>query len=343
MRPQLQALATEPLRGLRFIRLRRRLGLLHTHRDLRPLRELEPVDRSLGHFLASGHDPQFNLRRPLRPGWYMAEVQLTLPVARAMARFYLDTGSGVSEAASFGLPLRSERLAKRLLRVEQVARLRFDPMTAAGSLAVQRFQLKRVSQRFALDRMRRKLRENHPGHKAAESGLTDLGHPHAVGALWADYSRLFERGESGLMAYADWIRLCEAPSLPDVQQQLREQAGWAWRPRISILTPTFDPAPDHLRDCLDSVLAQTYPHWELCLVDDASTRPHVRRMIEDCAARDPRIRFTLRPVNGHIVAASNGALALASGDFVALLDHDDRLAPHALHAVVAALQQRPTA
>ena len=73
------------------------------------------------------------------------------------------------------------------------------------------------------------------------------------------------------------------------------------------------------------MLGQIYPHWELCIADDASTDPAVQPLLAGYASSDPRIRLVTRPVNGHISAASNSALELATGEFTALLDHDDLL------------------
>jgi len=109
------------------------------------------------------------------------------------------------------------------------------------------------------------------------------------------------------------------------------------RPLISVLVPVYDPPEDFLRAMLDSVVGQHYRNWELCIVDDASTQPHVRPIIEEYAAKDDRIRPFYRGTNGHIAAASNDALALAKGEFIALLDHDDTLAPEALFEVAFAL------
>jgi GT2 family glycosyltransferase len=89
------------------------------------------------------------------------------------------------------------------------------------------------------------------------------------------------------------------------------------------------------------VTAQAYPRWELCIADDASTEPHVRPLLERYAATDPRIKVVFRQENGHISAASNSALALATGEWIALLDHDDELAPHALYEVAAVLNASP--
>jgi GT2 family glycosyltransferase len=109
-------------------------------------------------------------------------------------------------------------------------------------------------------------------------------------------------------------------------------------PLISVLMPVYNPDPGHLAAAIDSVLGQIYPHWELCIADDASTDPAVQRLLASYAGRDPRIRLVTRPVNGHISVASNSALELVTGDFTALLDHDDLLPVHALYRVAAELE-----
>jgi len=103
--------------------------------------------------------------------------------------------------------------------------------------------------------------------------------------------------------------------------------------RYSIVTPVYDPPADVLHEMIESVTRQTNPNWELVLVDDRSPSPHVTPILQAAAARDSRIVVIERAVNGGIVAASNDGLAVATGDFIALLDHDDTLAPAALEMV----------
>jgi glycosyltransferase involved in cell wall biosynthesis len=102
-------------------------------------------------------------------------------------------------------------------------------------------------------------------------------------------------------------------------------------PTFSIITPVYEPPPHVLTATIDSVLAQRYPNWELCLVDDASPSDDVWPTLERYAAIDPRIKLARRGENGGIARASNDALALATGEFVAFLDHDDVLVPDALN------------
>jgi GT2 family glycosyltransferase len=114
-------------------------------------------------------------------------------------------------------------------------------------------------------------------------------------------------------------------------------------PRFSILTPVYETPPDVLRKMLRSVRRQGFGDWELCLVDDGSKQPHVREILDAAAAKDPRIRVEYRQENAGIVAASNDAIAMAGGEFVALLDHDDLLHPDALSHVAEAIDANPEA
>jgi hypothetical protein len=107
-------------------------------------------------------------------------------------------------------------------------------------------------------------------------------------------------------------------------------------PRVSVVTPVFDPPLGAFLACAESLRRQTFTEWEWCVVDDCSTRPEIAAALDELAT-DPRISVRRRSRNGGIVAATNDALALASGEFVALLDHDDTITPTALERVFAAL------
>jgi GT2 family glycosyltransferase len=148
---------------------------------------------------------------------------------------------------------------------------------------------------------------------------------------------------AGRAAYVDWVRRCDTPDAATLARWRSDGAGFSRRPLISLVLPTYNSPERWLVACLDSVLAQVYDHWELCIADDASPDPAVRRILDAYAARDRRIRVTYRERNGHIAAASNSALELARGEFVALLDHDDLLPPQALHFVAATIDRSPDA
>lgn len=124
---------------------------------------------------------------------------------------------------------------------------------------------------------------------------------------------------------------------------MRHQAeSWAYRPVISVVLPVYNPPLRWLVQCIDSVLNQAYPYWELCIADDCSSTPGLSELIDGYVARDNRIKATKRTSNGHISASTNTALQSASGEFVALLDHDDMLAPEALYEVAKLLNSDPS-
>lgn len=137
--------------------------------------------------------------------------------------------------------------------------------------------------------------------------------------------------------YQAWIQQGE-PERGAYVQMAAQGASWANRPLVSVLMPTYNTPLGLLDEAIQSVVDQLYDRWELCIADDASPDPALRERLVTWAAREPRIRLTLREANGHISASSNSALAAAQGEWVALLDHDDRLHPLALWRVVEALQ-----
>jgi GT2 family glycosyltransferase len=160
--------------------------------------------------------------------------------------------------------------------------------------------------------------------------------------LWAAYQGTFPL--VGSPSYAQWIERYETPRLVRLDREVPALLeSLPDPPLVSVLVPTFETNSDVLRAAIESVLGQSYPHWELVVVDDASTASHVRSTLEDFASRDPRIKVHHRAQNGHISAASQDALERASGEFVALLDHDDVLCRHALWLMVAAAAAHPEA
>lgn len=125
------------------------------------------------------------------------------------------------------------------------------------------------------------------------------------------------------------------------RQAAQQVADLEWRPMISVITPTFRADRTVLRKCVDSLLAQSYERWELCLVDDGSPDAETQYFVESLAELDPRIRVRLMPRNGGIAVATNEALAMATGEYVAFLDHDDTISEHALAEVVLYLAKHP--
>jgi glycosyltransferase involved in cell wall biosynthesis len=138
--------------------------------------------------------------------------------------------------------------------------------------------------------------------------------------------------------YQEWIKNNENEGFREVSNDIN---SFELQPLISIVVPVYNPEKALLIECIESVINQSYPNWELCLADDKSPKAHVREVLEEYAAKDKRIKPVFRKKNGHISAASNSALEVATGEWVALLDHDDELHEHALYHVVKSLNDKP--
>lgn len=170
------------------------------------------------------------------------------------------------------------------------------------------------------------------GRTAVSSSRTRLA---MLGALMGD--RRF-RDEIHAAANLDWPAelFMRAPA---VDRAVTPETGLT----ISVLVPVYNTPPDVLEQAINSVLAQTYPNWELCICDDASTSTQTRYVLDRFRGSDSRIKIVRNAVNLHIAGATNVASELATGEFVGFLDHDDLLAPDALECMAAAAVASPMA
>lgn len=173
--------------------------------------------------------------------------------------------------------------------------------------------------------------------------LYQVGREEGVGGVGQRLQHKLWQRHGGKNAYRRWVELYDTLADADRQQILVRIDALSSRPLVSVVMPVYNVGETWLRAAIDSVRRQIYPHWELCIADDDSTLPHVRAVLEDAARADSRIKVVFRERNGHISAASNSALALATGEFVAFLDHDDEMSEHALYMVAEELTAHPQA
>ena len=186
-------------------------------------------------------------------------------------------------------------------------------------------------------RLRREL-----GHRWRASG----GRLEALAEVWCDRRSLARPALPVLGEvhadpyYGRWIEVVEGELWP-APKRIAELADAANGPLISVLMPVHDPHPAHLQAAIDSVRSQSYGNWQLCILDDASVSPEVQRVLREAAAADSRIDMRRRERAGHISVATNEALAMAKGQVVAFLDHDDMLSCHALFYVAEVFARDP--
>lgn len=136
-------------------------------------------------------------------------------------------------------------------------------------------------------------------------------------------------------------RLKNEPTQEELNELKRKAAALKYRPKISIITPVWNTDERWLRLAIESALVQVYDNWELCMADGNSQKPLVKTVLEEYAKKDERIKVRFLSENKGIAGNSNESLSMASGEFVAFLDHDDELAPFALYEVVKRLNEDP--
>ncbi|ADN74654.1 glycosyl transferase family 2 [Ferrimonas balearica DSM 9799] len=300
---------------------------------LLPKKELQ-TGQSLD-WASTGYDPTFHLKhRGAAPkGWYMVSLRITASVPRVTAKLYADYGEGIDEKQALQFSVKSGTLFKRVcLFQDRPVRLRLDPCQQPCEFTVEHLAFTKLTERRARALMQKKLQ-----------GRRNLGALSSLDSspLLEQYNQCFDHNLSAI-TYAQWMSQVEAPTLDSssLEAIYRKLAN---KPLISVLLTTYNTEPELLRQCIESVQGQRYPHWQLCIADDASSHEPVRELLREFAETDKRIRLVLREKNGHISQASNSALELVNGEFVALLDHDDLLAPHALLMMVKAINDAPEA
>jgi glycosyltransferase involved in cell wall biosynthesis len=319
-----------------------------SERDLIPVRQLVATPHvEPGSWTSTGADPQFLVPVLIPKGWLRIRLQVRSSV-QARLEILADHGLGFrADACLVRIELR--RTVKRdfFVYLDQPAcALRLDPLDAEGDFRLLEFQVEHVpGPKAFLGAMTRKIKLLHQYGvmgRTLRNGLVMLTRGDLRGIREKILLGLNRPGGVGfdaydrVQAYADWCDRNELSEQDRIDMR-NESAGMVDAPLISILTPVYNTPAEYLRLTIESVRRQLYPNWELCLADDASTEPHVRAILEEYAALDPRIRVTFRPKNGNISAASNTALEMARGQYVALLDHDDELAEHALFRMAQAI------
>jgi GT2 family glycosyltransferase len=153
----------------------------------------------------------------------------------------------------------------------------------------------------------------------------------SINELYKTYNRLFQKPAS--ISYQSWIAANE--------KKLCSGANFALEPTISIICPTYNTKPEWLVSCIESVKNQEYKNWQLILVDDASTNTSHFDYLKKCSEEDSRIQTVFLEKNGHISAATNAGIDLATGEYITFLDHDDELALNALAEFCAVINARP--
>ena len=320
-----------------------------------PLEPTNHLNRTgAGTWEAMGNDPSFRCLLPeggLEAGWYEVEMEMGLLQGPEMwSYFYPDYGDPELERHKVFVPLRDAgggRQRAIVLFTHRVLRLRFDPAVAVCRFRMGEPTLRSIGRREAAAGMLRGLLlqgDDGPGTKlrwALQLAMKLLagGASGFAGHLYSLYSRAPQG--AARVGYETWIELYD-PCTPEALETVRRDAmELAVQPLFSIIMPVYNTEERWLRKCVDSVRGQVYGNWELCIANDASPDPRVRTLLDRFAREDARIKVVHRDTNGHISAASNSAIEVATGDWLVLLDHDDELHPAALAELAGAVNRFP--
>ena len=304
---------------------------------------VEPMTRTI----AATDDPQviFTTPGPLVRGWYRFETAIRSDV-EVDPQVYFDFGEGYSEVLSVR-PARVGETDTYVSTVKLPARalgVRIDPISTPGEFVLKGFSAERLSAfkvvcdlaSYGLE----VLRANPRGFfQRLPAYLQALATPRFL--RMSDARSLALRNSP--VSYKRWIANHDFDAGRHSELIAAAVAQLEDAPLISVLMPVYNTPETLLREAIDSVRNQIYHNWQLCVADDCSTAPHVRRVLEEMAAEDERIKVAFRQTNGHISQATNSAFELAEGEWIALLDHDDLLRPHALAEVALEIGRHPDA
>ncbi len=314
-------------------------------------RDLEWRDEQL---VATSHDPWIvgTFDPPTYPRPLLRCLSLSVKSAENRligVKVYFDLGEDFAE--SNAIIVRSETgLVDFLLAPSDVLkRVRIDPVEREGAFGLDAITLTEIIDADALGaffesrsgdvvsafyRRRAVMRRIERVEDAVED-------PSAAIA----YSRLLTSmlGGEGEGNYRDWIKSYEQPFARDYLRMAEMMASFPHKPSFSFVVPMYNTPVDLLLRCLRSMLDQNYPYFTICVADDNSPDTRGAEMVEALARLDPRVRLVRRPINGHISEASNSAIALADGDYIVLVDHDDVIPDYCLFVLAETINRHPHA
>jgi len=302
------------------------------------------VQAQAGTWRATGALPSIDLsssRAGFPSGWVRLAVDIEVTESdSAFGWMRADSGQGFRQAAGVRIPRASDGKVRLIARLPDVVlALRYEPIKGAGAFVLGPIEAREIGwpEVFVSQMVRYCRGEDLSPVKALRAAVVHA-RVHGIGALWA-WMKQYLGGDVADKAYAPWMAQYDSWA-PESLVALRLAANaLSSRPSFSIVMPVHDTPERWLRKAIDSVVAQAYDNWELCICDDNSAAPHVAVVLDAYRRADPRIKVVTRQENGHIARATNDAMSLMTGDFMCLLDHDDELAPSALFEFAKALNE----
>lgn len=276
-------------------------------------------------------------------GWVSVEGILRSSENHAFFFLYYKTNGAFSEKQRFWLTFVDGKPLPELFYLPKgVQEFRLDPFNIEGFIDLQGLRIRHYGTLQFLWKLFRK----HFGTIFSNPGLffSKLRKAYAIfkeGGITALRIRFFSDNITN--NYQEWVKQYDTLTEADCSLIRQHCKNLKIKPLISVIMPVWNTPEKWLRAAIESVRTQLYSNWELCIADDASTEAHVKKTLEEYMLLDPRIKVVFREITGHISEASNSAFATAKGDYIALLDHDDELRPHALYLVALEINKNSNA
>lgn len=306
-----------------------------------PARDLVLSGEASADWTSVGDDPVFDLEsedegKSIPLGWVYVESMMIRRGANLVARLYVDTGSGFSDAESFVIPAARSGNIKQIVRIPRnTRRLRLSPMRGEGAV---RLEFLRITEISCVERVARmvewtvgdiiKFKNTDRAKKyniTLGRLLTDLK------GAYADCAKL--RFHSVSLDYRSYVEKFDTLHPSDIDSIRRHMDSFARRPLISILVPVYGTSVRYLESTVQSVLAQIYENWELCIAADEAVASEVASYLRSVSEKDGRIKVIFMNSGGYVSAIAMGALELAAGEFSATLGQNDVLSPHSLYLI----------
>ena len=304
-------------------------------------------------YVAENDDPQLMVKTNgvFTRGWY--RIDILIDSSEPIGIITLFPGYfGEDEAShdtSVQWPYKSGEISTYILYLDNLACFfRVDPASRRVAFNITHISIKKISKDFvaesmviSLDTLSALFTTNSEDIPSTDELLNDYRLAHSK------YLSAFRRATNYIndnLPYLIWIQNNE----PLWRRKMiafanAEKNSINIQHKISIIIPVFNPKIEFLIAAIESVIAQSYRNWELVLADDASTNPAVQDLLNEYRDKEPRIKVVFRKENGHISKATNSALKIATGDYIAFMDHDDTLDENALTAVAQSFCKHPDA
>tara|TARA_B100001173_G_scaffold42091_1_gene32853 strand:- start:4909 stop:7275 length:2367 start_codon:yes stop_codon:yes gene_type:complete len=299
----------------------------------------------------------FVTREKFPKGIYILRISVKIETHESLTRVSIEPdGPNGANRKEFIVPIKASDTCLAIpIVITRRSRIRIQPTTGVGPLQTT-FSVLPTTKPVILDLLRQwttrkqKLKDKSTGKINTTTNEEILWRTEQIyrqhqikHRTWAKSTHIKQSKQKEDQSYGYYVANVE----PQLKHNKIKMNKWIElnkdAPLISIILPTYNTKPSHLQACIESVQSQSYPYWELCICDDSSTKHYIKEILEEFRSKDSRIKVTYRQKNGHICQASNDALKLATGEFIALLDHDDLLSEDALYWVAQELQKRPLA